>query len=844
MPQKQSQSQGPDIRHGAGTGDSWVKGLLAGYTPLPGLHDEMMRPDRTLRAPWDQFLGELTKLGQAQLAEAAGGAERHLKDSGVFYRVYDDPAGGERTWPLAPIPLLIDAAEWAALSTGVIQRARLAEAILRDIYGDGQLIRRGLLPAAAVTGTPDYVRPLVGVPPVGGRHLRHYAVDIGRGPDGNWWVLSDRTQAPSGAGYAVENRIALSRALPDVARNLKVERLASYFQTFRDELARLNARAEARVALLSPGPLNETYFEHAYLARYLGFLLVEGADLTVRDGAVYVRTVSGLKRVDVLLRRLDGDFADPLELRTTSRLGVPGLVQAIRDGGVTIANALGSGVMESRALMGFLPALARHVLGEELTLPNVATWWCGQPREREAVLAGLGNMAIAHAFGGTLPAVPAGGSVLGSGLTAAQRTALAGIIAGRGMDVVGQEAVKLSTMPVWADGRLTPRPFVLRLFVAAVGEDDWTVMPGGFCRISGTPDARFVSLQQGASASDVWVLSNAPVAETTLLPPPDRVRIRRTTGTLPSRAADNLFWLSRYLERSEATLRVVRALVSRVADTGPGGNGPVIRRLADLLAKSGALPEATIASAGPARLAMAVMTHRSAIGALPALTAMARNAAGVIRDRLAPDAFQTVTDIARRFEALDGRTISPAAALDEANAALRQLAAFAGLASENMNRAMGWRFLELGRRIERADGTARFVRLFADDTAPPGALDAILELGDSQITYRSRYVMTAARHPAVDLIVLDENNSRSVAFQVARIVEHLEALPATTMDGRPIALLRAARRFHGELAATAVEDLAVDRLESIISDLYKLSEAISLRFFTQRPSTEHSEEFA
>lgn len=843
MSQSQTQTSSLAAPRPPGAALGWTRPLVEAYKPLPGAFDELKRPDGTLRAPWDRFFGELGRMEPGQFAESLAAADRHLRDSGVFYRVYDDPTGAERPWPLSPLPLMLSSSEWARLSKAVIQRARLAEAVLRDVYGPGKLVRNGVLPAAAVSGSPDFLRPLVGVPPAGGRHLRLYAVDIGRGPDGDWWVLSDRTQAPSGAGYALENRLALSRALPDIARSLNVERLASFFQTFRDELSHLNARAEARVALLTPGPLNETYFEHAYLARYLGFLLVEGADLTVRDGAAYVRTVSGLKRVDVIWRRLDGDFADPLELRASSRLGVPGLVQAVREGEVISANAFGSGMMEARALMGFMPALARHVLGEDLALPNLATWWCGQPRERTYVAENLDRLALAPAFEPKLAALGGARTAVGAGLSPADRAHLTTLIERRGMDLVGQELVKLSTTPVWVDGRIEPRPFVLRLFLAAVGDDDWTVMPGGFCRISGSTDPRFVSLQEGASVSDVWVLSDAPVPETSLLPRPDKVRLRRTTGTLPSRAADNLFWLARYLERTEGTLRLTRALLGRVVDPG-AGNEPIVGTLIDMLVSAGALPVQKGPRQSPAQLAVSVFTDGRAIGGLPALTGMARNAAAVIRDRLAPDAFQAVGQIARDFEALSGRRLPPATALDIANAALRHVAAFAGLASENMNRAMGWRFLELGRRIERAAATARFARKLADDAAPQGALDLMLELGDSQITYRTRYVTTAMRHPVLDLLVLDEGNPRSVAFQTARIVEHLETLPMTVIDGRPVALIRMARRLLGSLSITTVEEMPLARLDEVVNDLYLLSEAIGQRFFTQGVSSELPEDLA
>ena len=355
----------------SGQGD--IEPLLSGYRPLPGIFDEMVDREGRVRAHWQPLLAMLARLGPSEIGRRFAAADRHLRDSGVFYRVYEDASGAERPWPLSHLPLLIDAAEWQALKAGLVQRAELLEAVLADAYGPANLVREGRLPAVVIAGNPEFLRPLVGVAPAGGAHLRFYAVDVGRSPDGHWWVLGDRTQAPSGAGYALENRLALSRAMPEVYRGLKVERLAPFFQAFQAELSTLNRQDDSRVCVLTPGPMNETYFEHAYLARYLGFLLVEGEDLTVREDGVFIRTVSGLKRAEVLVRRLDADFADPLELNARSRLGVPGLVQAVRDGTVVIANALGSGVVEARALLSFLPALAPTVLGSDLMLPNVAT---------------------------------------------------------------------------------------------------------------------------------------------------------------------------------------------------------------------------------------------------------------------------------------------------------------------------------------------------------------------------------------------------------------------------------------------------------------------------------------
>jgi uncharacterized circularly permuted ATP-grasp superfamily protein len=394
----------------------------------------MMDHHGRVREHWRPFLSMLAALGPDEVNRRFAAADRHLRDSGVFYRVYEDPAGAVRPWPLSHVPLLIDPTEWQALKAGLIQRAELLEAILSDIYGRANLVREGRLPAAVVAGTPEFLRSLVGIKPSGGAHLRFYGVDVGRSPDGRWWVLGDRTQAPSGAGYALENRLALSRAMPDIYRQLRVERVAPFFQALQADLSALSRRDDSPVCVLTPGPLNETYFEHAYLARYLGFLLVEGEDLTVRDDGVFIRTVSGLKRAEVLLRRLDADFADPLELSARSRLGVPGLVQAIRDGTVVMANALGSGVVEARAMLSFLPALAPALLGRELMLPNVATWWLGDPAVREAVMQNLDDLVIAPAFSGDLPPHIDQQVVIGKNLDADARERVVESIGRRGVD--------------------------------------------------------------------------------------------------------------------------------------------------------------------------------------------------------------------------------------------------------------------------------------------------------------------------------------------------------------------------------------------------------------------------
>jgi uncharacterized circularly permuted ATP-grasp superfamily protein/uncharacterized alpha-E superfamily protein len=819
----------------AGRAGQELDRLLSGYRPLPGIFDEMMDPRGRPRAHWQPFLSMLSALGTDEIDRRFSAADRQLRESGVFYRVYEDPTGVERTWPLSHIPLVIDAAEWEALKAGLIQRAELLEAVLADCYGIAKLVTEGRLPAALVAGNPEFLRPLVGVAPPGDAHLRFYAVDVGRAADGRWWVLGDRTQAPSGAGYALETRIALSRAMPDIYRALRVNRVAPFFQALQAELSGLGRQDESRVCVLTPGPMNETYFEHAYLARYLGFLLVEGQDLTVRHDGVFVRTVSGLQRAEVLLRRLDGDFSDPLELNAGSRLGVPGLVQAVRDGKVVIANALGAGLLEARALLAFLPALAPFVLGADLAIPNVATWWLGDAEARQEMIDDIDSMVIASAFPDRVAGDGLSEGVLVASLDPLRRKRIAQAIDDRGIDLVVQEAVTLSTMPVWRERKLEPRPFSLRLFLAKVGHG-WHVMPGGFVRIADDNDARAVSLQRGGRTADAWVLSDGPVAETTLLPTPERMAIKRASGVLPSRAADNLFWVGRYVERAEATLRLVRALINRTTEADETA-APLVARISQLLGAWSAGP-IDIPHAKAALIARAALSRGSYDGSLPHLAGAARAAASVIRDRFSPDAWRALEHLAAVIDAPLPDGPAESAISERVDVALRIVASFSGLAQENMSQLAGWRFLELGRRIERAIATCRFVRQFADAPALDGALDVLLELSDSQITYRQRYVMVAARAPVIDLVVLDPHNPRSVAYQLDRVEAHLVALPKHNAEGR----LSAPQQVTAS-AATALRTAQAATIDGAViaateDALMRLSEAIAAAYLTHNDRSE------
>ncbi len=817
-------------------GQRRVTQWMRDYVRLPGIPDEYIAQDGAPRAVWTRFFEAFATLSPADIERRFGAADRHLREAGVTYRAPGESA--ERLWPLSHLPLLIDESEWQQLSAGIAQRAELLERVLRDLYGEGRLVAEGAIPAAAIAGSSEYLRPVCGLKPPGGRYLSLYAADVGRGPDGRWWVLGDRTQAPSGAGYALENRLVLSRAFASLYKSMNVERVAPFFEAFRDSLRAGADRDEPRIGVLTPGSFSETYFEHATLARYLGFLLVEGDDLAVSGDRIYIRTVAGLKRLDVLLRRVDSNSLDPLELDASSHLGVPGLIDVLRKDGAVVANMPGSGVLEARALLGFLPSLSRRFFGEDLKMPHIATWWCGQKAAREEVLSRLDELAIEGAYGPGVPGFASHGPVIASELSAAERGRLVDLINERGIDFVGQELVRLSTMPVWDQGRITPRPFVLRVFAAATADGGWTIMPGGFCRIAEKLDARAVSMGDGARAADVWVVSDKEVSTRTLLPATDTVRIRRIAGVLPSRAADNLFWLGRYLERAEATLRLVRALGTLQRDPGKGSSGLTqsAERIQRMLVAWGAVSQASRTQA--ARVAAEALQGEERFGSALSLVRSAQRAATSLRERLSPDAWQVITEMTGRLaeEVDDDDGVVSAAELT-----LQELASFAGLSQENMNRAAGWRFLKMGHRVERAINTARFARQFAYDEASGEDLDVLLTLVDCQITYRSRYLVGPVLAPVRDLVVLDSYNPRSVAFQVEDLNGHIASLPALKESGLIERPQRLAVALQAMLTTAEAGALDTKTLFALEQDLLGLADAIGSHYFPHGPNASRPE---
>ena len=753
------------------------------YRPPAGPWDEFLDGagrSRPAVRPLTEFLDGLGANGLRQRSEQA---RQLVRDHGVTYNVPGDAQVGERPWYLDTIPSLLAADEFAKLEAGLAQRARLLDKVLADLYGPQQLLRDGLLPARLVLGNPSFLRPChdLGL----GHWLHLYAADVVRTSSGGFCVLRDRTQAPTGPGYALENRLVMSQVFEEPFRQSNVQRLAPFFRTLRETLALLApvTREHPRVVLQSSGAWSPTYFEQAFLAQYLGYPLVEGGDLTVRDRRVFLKTLGGLFPIDVIFRHPEDDYCDPLELRPDSRLGVPGLVEAVRAGQVAVANALGSGLAQSPAFLAFLPVLARHLLGEELLLDSPPSFWCGDAASLSHVENELDKLVIRPAWSGT-----GSGLVIGEELHGDSRKNLLRELRAHPEHFVAQEKVALAHAPVLSATELSSRAFVLRGYAVLSG-DDYQVMPGGLSLAAVRDDDSFIATSAGALAKDLWVRSESPVGNFSLLPPATRpVELSREGPDLPSRSADNLFWLGRYAERAESLARLSRHLLGRLAEEGDARlfTSPALPTLFAVLAAE--TESEPLGKTQPIFWLARALCSSEPAGSLHNTIRAALRAAAAVRDRLSADTFRVLGALGE--EATRSENLATSQSIGAftvfLDRVITSLSALSGLAMESMTRGHGWRFLDMGRRLERALQLVSLLRsAFASGAEHEGALlETLLAVADSSITYRRRYL--AGLHPAAvaDLLLVDDSNPRAVLFQIAALREHLPHLPRDASHAR------------------------------------------------------------
>jgi uncharacterized circularly permuted ATP-grasp superfamily protein/uncharacterized alpha-E superfamily protein len=817
LPQSQSQSPLPFGPSALPRGSA-LDALLRHALPMePGVWDELRTPAGLVRPGWQRF-GRWLSTGDGDEGSEAQGFEprelaaeldqqvrqvaQQIRHDGVTHNVFSDTGVAARAWSLELLPQLIEPADWAVIERGVIQRAALLEAMLGDVYGQQQLLHQGLLPPALLLRHPGYLRPMHGVVPVGGQRLHIVAFDIARNPEGQWVVVSQRTQGPSGLGYVLHNRLTIARQFPDAFRELRVQHIASSYRRLLDTvdaMARDLAGGQSpRVVLLTPGPYSETYFEHAYLARYLGLPLVEGGDLTVRGERLYLKTVEGLEPVHGLLRRLDDDWCDPLELRHDSALGVPGLLQAARAGTVVMANALGSAFLESPAVQGFLPGISQKLLDQPLLMPSVPSWWCGEAAAWQDVRGRLVGKILRTTY-------PRGGRT-----SHIQRATPEEV--DRDPDAwTVQDWARFSRAPIWGNGVLSPRPALVRVYVIGDGDGRWHVLPGGMTRVSQRQDAS-VSMQRGGTSLDTWVLTDGPVDTFSMLPSRlsvDDIGARRRPVT--SRTGENLFWLGRYTERNEQQVRLARSTLTLI-DTDNDAPPAVLLALSTLAVKVGLAPTGvpTLVQS-PAvferALLKALVDVQGSCSVAYNLAALQRSSQA-LRERLSAEQWGLIRSMDESFVAdvavVKGQVPPIGKVLPALDGLALQLAAVTGAQTDRMTRDHGWRLLTVGRLLERLQGLSTIFHAFLEAGALQSAagIEALLELFDSAITFRARYQRHEDLLAVTDLLVLDSTNPRAFAGVLRRLRTELTKLP-----GGP--------EQHGELLARLPVEGAGLTLESL-----------------------------
>jgi len=803
-----------------------------------GQIDEMLNRDGQVNPHWHPFMQVLDTLGLAEMESRDKEVKRLLRENGVTYMLHGERQG-HRPWELDPIPFIISNTDWQTISDGLKQRAELLNLILMDLYGERTLIEDGVIPPEVVYAHAGFLRACVGLAPSGFPFLLNYAADLARGQDGNIWILSDRAQAPSGAGYALENRTVLARALPNLFGEVGVHRLSFFFRALQNSVANLQYQLESavriapqqienpHVVVLTPGPLNETYFEHAYLANYLGYTLVQGDDLTVWDGRVWLKSLDGLRPVDIILRRVDDTFCDPLELRQDSRLGVAGLLEVIRQGNVIVINPPGSGILENPGLMPFLPGIAKRLMGEELRLPSVSTWWCGESKQREYVLANLEKLVIK-----TIHRQPGERSLFGTQLSTAELDTLRSQINADPHLYVGQEHVHLSATPSLIEGKLEPRRATLRSFLFAEKEG-YAVMPGGLTRCAAEKGELTISIQDGGVSKDTWVLASEPEPHVSLW----QRRITEVRGPastnpagLSSRSAENLFWVGRYAERAEGQARLLRIMLDKVKmsrmglETSTLGEVPPptifteivgedARDVSELAYLRSMLRSLTgLSSSHPGFVSkeeqsleselLSMMRDTENSGSLVSTLQALLSAAYAVRDRWSTDTWRVMNNIEDLCAALDkdipgdggtdAQILTDFVLQETESASLDQLmiflSALSGLHAESMTQTIGWISLDMGRRIERALLLIVLCRsslvAVQDDWMERLLLESVLAAAESLITYRSRY-RAALHFPTVlELLLLDEHNPRSLLYQLKRLEEQICVLPREKLGYR------------------------------------------------------------
>lgn len=829
--------------------------MTVGFTESPqqspsfdcptSVYNEVIDEHGALRPHWAQFIECLREVSSAEFSRRMAQAERMLRENGVTYHAFTEKGRQARPWQLDLLPVVLPAEEWEQVHQGLQQRARLLNHLINDIYGGQELVRSRHLPPELLYANPEFLRPFMQLTPQEAFPLFLYAAEMARTPTGQWIVMADRTEAPAGPGFTLENRVVVSRTIPAALRRIPIQRLPPFFNRLKESLARRNPRNadNPRVVMLTHGPKHLYYFEDVYLARYLGYTLVEAGDLAVRNDAVFMKTLGGLMQVDTILSRRAEMQLDPLELRSAGRDGIPGLLHAVRNGNVAIANTPGCGITGAPVFMAFLPRLCQEVFGEPLRIPSIATWWCGDSESRQLVFDRFEELVIKPAFQKS-----GSDEFVVSELTARAVSSLKDQIREQPWAWVAQEKILRSGAPVWSSSGLRCGHVAMRAFLVE-DDGDYVLMPGGLVRVAPDIQPLQLSASAGDGSKDVWILRDAGEPPVTLLAPLYQpATLQRTTALLPSRVADNLFWLGRSMDRIDFLARTLRSLVERLSGERDSEVSDVafLSRSMTILVQ----PEPHGTDEDDARdkpeeatlreLPQTAPFSRSHAEALADSVSELERLASLTRDWLSPDSWWAVATLADSFRQ---SPVEPSLEFSDVTTSLNELiqntAAVSGLITDGMNRGPSWRFLELGRRLERAIATARFL-LCADlhrAPTPAPVLKSVIEVLDVQMTYRFRYRDQLQRNAVLDLGITDNSNPRSLAFQIDRIVSLVEQLP---MAGHPIlrneeqrTIMRSAhavRMLNSDDLAAASASVVIHALEEAVRSCEDLSTLLTGKY--------------
>ncbi|HEY4965541.1 MAG TPA: circularly permuted type 2 ATP-grasp protein [Puia sp.] len=820
-----------------------VNPVFRDYFNIHHSYGELVGKDGNIRPHWETFFKSYAELGEEEMNSRDNDTLRLLKENGVTYNIYGDPNGLNRPWKLDNIPFLLSREDWMSIESGLSQRAQLLNLILEDIYGERHLIRRGIIPMELIYNHAGFLRPCNGIRQPGKKQLIVYAADIAKSTEGKIWVVNDRTQAPSGSGYALENRTTMTRVIPELFNGLKVRHLSPYFNALRTGLNEIapHDNLNPRIVILTPGSNNETYFEHSYLSSYLGFTLVQGNDLIVKDNFVWLKTMGGLERVDVILRRVDDIYCDPLELKADSQLGIPGLLQCVRSGNVSLANPLGCSILENPGLMPFLQQISQYFLHEDLILPTIATWWCGQPRELQYVLDNLQSLVVKK-----IHRNPTGSSSIdGSSLSTAELQVCKSQIRANPSLYVGQEKVEMSLNPSLISGKIVPQKVLFRTFLVS-NQDEYIAMAGGLVRSSADTGNFLISSQTGGFSKDAWIISPEPGRVVTVLQETTEGLAESYHDMLPSHAAENLFWVGRYTERILGNARFMRTVMQFLAEGNKlitENNRQTERNLLEAFTRySYTLPgftgeEVEELFADPWKVLKDVLFNERRPGGIKFNFLQFHKAIHEVRDHWSTDTWRVIRRMEEGLQ--NGIPLTHQGHLQMIHALddlITSVVAFIGLNRESISREQGWIMLDVGRKIEQSLLVISMLRTTLikkhNEQVEYNLQQSVLMSNEGLVNYRYKYRRPLQNLLVIDLLIFDPNNPRSLTYQVVRLNAYLQNLPKTG-GGQAVpeyerlileanTMLKAADKTHLSVS----EGEAYDNLETFLFGLFDLLAAI------------------